>query len=856
MSTIYEYYDLKIKMDEIFDKYRKKTAILGLLDGNSRTESTFEEIRSGANELKNVLNELAINRSERIAILSSHSPYAAVCVIQLAYIGVTAVLIDANLPSTEIMRLIDTSDVSGIITIDSIYKKLFHNGIFDNINVIELCQEKNKYKIIKKAQNKTTSIPPDNDIVAILFSSGTSSTMKGAAITYTSMIEAQRKQEYAFGIKAGDKYLLVLPIHHMSGYSSMISFILTGCQIGVVENVNATKLQNAFFEYNPNFFGMVPKVYDTIALKVRQEISKKGRLTVFLVNALLNISGFFRSNFGLNVGRVLLKSVRSKVFGKEIVGLAVMGSMCKLQTAKLFLDLGINWANVYGSTECNAPICSTGVYDKYAINSVGKVTQFNDIEIKIHNPDNNGIGEIYVKTPMIMKEYFCDRETTINSFDNGYFKTGDLGYIDTKNYLHITGRVKDSIILNNGEKVSLQDIDNYYQSVCPQVSIASCAVSNDENTDEIHLFVETADKSQDIINQTIAVLKRKSHENKSIYSLAGIHQIDIIPVTSIGKVKRYLLKEHIDNKFKDKLALEREIDDATLTSDIVIGIIKKFAKLNDDITPKSNLCDDLGLDSLAVFELVCEISLKFGVDVSNSMNNIKTVEELILAVTDHSENKSDFVLSDFPHIKTKKEIAILHRLILLTRKIYNLEVIGAKNIPQNENYILCSNHINNLDPIWLMAAIKDIDYNKIGCLAAVHLLKNKFTKRMFNIIGGIPVDRFGNTAPALNLCAECLNNGYSLIVFPEGARTRNGKMLPFKNGAAQLSIDSNKPIIPVRIDGGYDIFPRKKKIPHVFNFKEWRKFSLKITFGEPIYPNSKSPQEITNYLSSAITALK
>lgn len=151
MSTIYEYSDLKNKIDEVFNEYGEKAAIVGLSDDGNRNLNTFQEILCGADKLKVLLEGLEIGRAERIALLSPHSPYAAACVIQLAYIGVTAVLLDAGLPTAELTRLIHFSDLSGIITTDSLYKK-FNNEVFDNINAIELVQAENEYRVIKKAQ--------------------------------------------------------------------------------------------------------------------------------------------------------------------------------------------------------------------------------------------------------------------------------------------------------------------------------------------------------------------------------------------------------------------------------------------------------------------------------------------------------------------------------------------------------------------------------------------------------------------------------------------------------------------------------------------------------------------------------
>lgn len=839
-------------------KHFKAARAITYLNDNGISVYSHEDLLKGIKAWQKNISKYGIRQGDRVAIIAPTSPNTIVAVLALAVWNITAVMIDPNLPTEEINRLLEYSDIRGILTISTIYRNISEN-IISEIPVFNIdCSDfkpvlfPDSVTSVKRAE----TVDKHYDVIAVLFSSGTTSSMKGIMITYDSILLSFDKQRYVFGLKSGEKYLHVLPLNHISGYSSLMTFLLSGCNIGIVQNVNATKLQKALLEFNPHYFGMVPKVYDTIADKIWHGISKKGRGVTWLINLFLNFSGFTRRRFGLKIGHVICKPIYSKAFGKDIIGLAVMGSVCKESTAKLFLNMGINWANIYGSTETSAPISSTGIFDRYAYDSVGKADQFSDISIKINNPDGDGIGEIYVKTPMIMKGYFRDFEATNKAFDNGYFKTGDLGYIDEKNYLHITGRSKESIILHNGEKVSAQDIDNFYQTACSEVEIACCSVTNDNGTDEVHIFVETSGKATEVIDKAVAAIKRKSLELVSIYSLEGIHTIDKIPVTSIGKVKRYLLKEKLekDNALEPS-ALAKPPSNASI-EEIVTSIIAKYTKSGAEITLASKLSEDLGLDSLSIFEVVSEISSKTNTNILVALGNVKTVGELIDAADNKNHGIHELDLSVFPHAKTDKDIKSLRRWIKTMRKIYNFEVIGAENVPKNGNFILCSNHINNLDPIWLLIAMEEIDYHKIGCLAAVHLFQNKLTRKLFNMIGAIPVDRSGNTAPALKRCMECLIEGYSLIIFPEGARTRDGSMMPFKNGAAELSVKTGKPIIPARIDGGFDVFPRGKKFPRVFDFKKMCKFTLKITFGDPIYPSCANAQEITDRLKAQINQLE
>lgn len=841
--------DFKNRVDTVCDKYNTKSAIVALHNDDSKTINTFGELRKGAIKLKKILDELGISRGERIAVLSPHSPYAAACVIQLAYIGITTVLLDAGLPISELSKWIAFSDLSGVIIVEELYNR-FEIQTFYSINVVELCKTENKYRVIKKAENKTITVSFDESVIAICFSSGTTATMKGVMLTYHSILIACEYLQRFTKLDDSRKFFNVLPVSHIAGYSVGMSCILTGCEMGFVDKVDSVGLQRGFQNYQPTNFIMIPKVYEIIRNNFLDKLSNKS----FVIRNYFNVVCKMARKMHLpnKIIRMLLHPFLKAVFGKKMIICGCGTASCSPHLVAFYQNLGLEFVNVYGCTECGMPIAAVNRKERFFDAGVGSIKQFSEINIKIASPDSNGIGEVLVKTPLIMKGYFRELSLTKKAFENDYFKTGDNGYIDKKGYLHITGRIKDCIILQSGIKLSPEEVDNFYQTVCPNVLIASCSVADDNCTDEIHICIETTDKPKDIIDMAVAAIKRKSLESGSIYSLAGIHTIDRIPVTSVGKIKRYLLKEKIEkSEGLEPCDEELPLGNASI-EEIVTSIITKYSKLGTKITLESKLSDDLGLDSLSFFEVISEISSKTSADVFETLCDVKTVGELIDVANNINHGVHELDLSVFPHTKTDKDIKSLRRWIKAMRKFYNFEVIGAENIPQNDNFILCSNHINNLDPIWLLAAMGETNYHKIGCLAAVHLYQNKRTRSLFNMIGAIPVDRSGNTAPALKRCTECLIEGYSLIIFPEGARTRDGRMLPFKNGAAELSVKTGKPIIPARIDGGFDIFPRGKKIPRVFDFKKMCKFTLKITFGDPIYPNNNNVQEITDMLKDQI----
>ncbi len=140
---------------------------------------------------------------------------------------------------------------------------------------------------------------------------------------------------------------------------------------------------------------MVPKVYDIICDKIRSAVHEKGRIVEKGFYTILKISRFLRKRFGIKIGKCFCRPVLKQAFGKNIWGLSVLGAACSRKTAEFFLDMGLEWANLYASTETNAPTACTGVYDRYPDTSVGNINRLHDIRFRIHDPDQEGVGEIY-----------------------------------------------------------------------------------------------------------------------------------------------------------------------------------------------------------------------------------------------------------------------------------------------------------------------------------------------------------------------------------------------------------------------------------------------------------------------------
>jgi len=850
--------------EHVCTTYTDKAALTHLRNDGSKDDTTFAEVLKHARAAQELFANAGLRPGDRAAIISPHTPFGVLAGFSLAYANITTVLIDATLPPEEINRLFAFSDVRAAFMTPAIYE-ITNKELLDGIPVFDLSQSGAGYKTFTGSPDTVTreaTADPELDVISILFSSGTTASMKGVMIRYAAVVIAYPKFIRLGNLSAKDSFLFVLPFNHVAGFFCGFQYFLAGSGMGMIEDIAAPKIADAFHSYEPHVFALVPKFFEIVEQKIRLAIHEKGPFVERVLYMLLGLSRFCRKNFGINLGKVLFKSIRARVFGKNLYIFGLGASTCKKSTTAFYLDLGISvWANFYSLTETYVPTIATCVFDRYPAGTEGKVGHFDDIDVKIHAPDETGAGEIRIKTALIMKGYFRDPELTAASFDeDGYFKTGDLGSIDNKGYLHVTGRIKEAIHMLTGKKVAPSDVDALYGTLCPDTLIAACAVPyRDGSHDEIHLFVEKGELSMQRLQEIRNTIMDFSMNTSTLYKISVIHFINKIPVTTVGKIKRYLLKEKaIAERPAEKRNTEEPLPHAASAGGsggnvktVILNIITRHAD-GLPVTLNSRLKNELGFDSLKMMEMCVDIEGALNIHIAENMGKVETVRDVITLAENGGAAGCDVMynINNYPLPKTKRHIRRLKLYMWLSRLMWRLDVSGLENIPTSGKYILCPNHQSYLDTICIWAAIgrERVDLNKICSLAADDHITSEFT---FAMLGGIPVARSGNTIPAMKRGLTSIQNGYTMLIYPEGTRTLDGKIATFKGGAAKLAIDADVPVIPVRIDGAWEIFPPHKKRPKI----SLKRYPIKISFGKPIAPNGKKFEEMTAQIQSAVEQL-
>ena len=452
-----EFQDLKEIMDFVADKYGKNIGfIYKTPDKKNKVEITYRKFREDLDALGAYLISRGL-KGKKIVVIGPNS-YQWLVAYYAVVINVGVVVpLDKGLPEEEIVNSLAKCKADAIIY-DETLKMDFENIISkDGITVETLIpmsdftQEKMPELAAMIKQYKPEFKVIDKHAVdIILFTSGTSADAKAAQLTQrniASTIAAMRKVE---PIYEDDVEMILLPLHHAFGNQGVLMFISNGCT-----NVFCSGLkyiQKELKEYGVSAFFCVPLIIESMINKVLKTAEKEGKLAKLekgrkISKALMKV--------GIDVRRKLFKDVIDGLGGKLrflISGAAALDP----KILEYATDFGILTVQGYGLTE-TAPTIASESYFYRKPGSVGHAMP--GVEVKINNPDENGIGELFARGPNIMKGYLDDEEANREVFVDGWFNTGDLARIDEEEYIFLTGRKKNVIVLKNGKNIYPEEIE-------------------------------------------------------------------------------------------------------------------------------------------------------------------------------------------------------------------------------------------------------------------------------------------------------------------------------------------------------------------------------------------------------------
>ncbi|MBK9164184.1 MAG: AMP-binding protein [Acidobacteria bacterium] len=720
------------------------------------------------------------------------------------------------------------------------------------------------------------------DIALLIYTSGTTGTPKGVPLTHANIIAELDGINKVLELSERERILSLLPLFH--AYLQIVNLWVAttyGCEVGYLKELSPAELGNAMKEFKPTILTTVPRLWYLFHSKIFDAVEAKPAAVQALFRTMLATNGALRDTLGVNLGKKLFGKVHES-FGGELRIAISAGSRFDEDVARDFHKLGFTILQGYGLTETSGAATATYVDDN-RIGSVGK-PMFN-AEIKIADPDKDGVGEVLIRGEMVFAGYYKNPTATADAFtDDGWFRSGDLGRIDKDGHLFIVGRGKDVIVLPSGKNVHPEDLEVHYLKAPEVEELAIIGV--EDKTEKragaeklVAVVIPNFEylKQAKLPNSKEAVRYALDNLGRSLPEYQRVREYIVrsepLPRTATRKIKRFELRKEVETgTLASGLAEKKtwqltEGDQVLLSTNVastVIASLRKHAKDAETVFhPQMNLEIDLGLDSLARAEVFAALEQAFETEftaeqAANALTVANVIELVGQTPKGQAAAKNDTAISadlnwstilkgaddNIPEVEAilkNRPVFIAFAFIfyrcfnLFCRVFMRLEVTGVENLramlPANgekqKPFLICPNHQSFLDPFVLSSNYPYAIFKNIFHVGASMFFGGRIMSFVAAMLKVVPIDQDTQLLRAMKAGAIGLKSGRILNIYPEGERAFDGKLHDFKKGAAILATELDLPIIPVALDGLHNVWARKS----------WRirPAKVKILIGKPFY---------------------
>ncbi|MDA3957701.1 AMP-binding protein [Oceanispirochaeta sp.] len=430
---------------------------------------TYREASRFIHNTASYLKKQGINKGDRVALTGKNSPSWAIAYLAVLELGAVIVPLDYQMEKETISSILDFVEASVLFVDKERFDELGVKGSPVQTK-ISLSPDRDNY-ILDLPESKET-LPPgpvEEDMAAILFTSGTTGNEKGVMLSHRNFSSDTFQANKPFlEVLPEDILYALLPLHHSYCMTAVfLESLAIGCELVFAGGLSVTQMMNDLKRGGITVIMGIPLLYNKILKGMMKQIRSKGLVTHLLIGILMRISGLVKHVFDMNIGKrifgnLLLKKANLYTIKYMICG----GGPLAPETFQRYQELGLDFVQGYGMTE-TSPISTLNPAHAFKLKSVGKV--FPLVDMKILNPDSDGIGEIILKGSICCQGYYKNEDATKELFtEDGYLRTGDLGYLDKDNYLYLTGRAKSLIVTEGGKNVFPEEIEDHFQ-LYPQI---------------------------------------------------------------------------------------------------------------------------------------------------------------------------------------------------------------------------------------------------------------------------------------------------------------------------------------------------------------------------------------------------
>ena len=524
---------------------------------------TYGEALNAIKKVALALKNAGIKDGDRVGVVGKNSPEWTIAYLGILFANGVVVPLDNSLQCKDLNNLCAFAGVKFIFTdhdksetIDKDFEYKFDGKVCleensSNKYILDWASEFNNIDDVKPTRSET-------DIAAILFTSGTTGFPKGVALTHKNFVSDCFLAQSNMNIYHTDVFYAILPLSH--AYTMLAVFIeaiSVGAAIVFGKRLAVQSLLSELKKGKVTMLLAVPMLFNKFIGGVRKNIKAKGKFVEKIMFGLINFSASYKKRTGRNIGRVLFKGILKKLSMENIRICISGGGPLPESTFHDFNAIGIDFVQGYGMTETSPILTLNPTYD-YVESSVGKVIA--GAELKIVDPDEDGNGVIYAKGPTVMGGYYNNPEATKEILsDDGWICTGDVGHLDERNYLYLTGRAKNIIVTEGGKNVFPEEIEDAFQLYddIEQILVVGYSIDKERKAEGIRAIIKPTKELEEKFGGDKEKIKAHmegivDEVNKTFPPSKKISKVDIIdkrmPTSSTLKIKRFEVAKELDNE--------------------------------------------------------------------------------------------------------------------------------------------------------------------------------------------------------------------------------------------------------------------------------------------------------------------
>ena len=706
------------------------------------------------------------------------------------------IALDSTSNGKEILYILEDSGPKFIICSDETEKNvkeavlLYDKGQVTVINVDSHLIDENKMEIIKKGDFELEN-PEGDSIATMLYTSGTTGFPKGVMLTFNNLSSELEGLEKKNLLEPSDQILALLPFHHVLPLTATVLIILKyQASIVFVKKIASKEILEALDKNNVTALVGVPRVFKLFYDGIKQQIDSK-----FITRTIYKLMTKIKS---FKIRRKVFVKVHEK-FGGELTFIVSGGAKLDPEIGEFYETLGIYVQEGYGLTETSPVIAVNTRKERKIVDE-----------------------ELWVKGPIVMKGYYNKPEKTAEVItEDGWFKTGDLASIDDEGYITIRGRRNSMIVLSNGKNIDPEKLENKVIEKSKKLIKELGVFGHNDKLVAIIVPDLLECRKQGITNIKAYIKNIIEDYNLTVHNYEKILDYKLyeeeLPKTRVGKLRRFMLPElYLKTNVQKKKVEEPDNEVYRLLKDY----IKKLKGI--EAQPEENLELEIGMDSLDIVEFFAYVENSFGIQLDeekfSEISNLKSLSEYINEkATKKESGEVDWkkIIEAAPPVEEKNRWAtrVLRPLFDLTIKLYfRLKRVDRDKL-SDKPQIFVSNHQSFIDSLVLGSLLPaGILYNTIF-LAIDWYFKKGILKLLVSHGNVVLIDINKNIKKSVEEIAGNVKAGKNVLIFPEGARTKDGKVAEFKKVFAIIAKELNVDVQCLGIKGAFEAYSRYMKFP-------------------------------------------